>query len=226
MAAKEYEHKINYEYILFDLDGTLTDPAIGITNSIMYALEKYGIKVSDRSKLYKFIGPPLWESFEKYYSFSKEEAKKAVEYYREYYKDKGIYENLVYEGFEDLLKLLNTSGRTLIVATSKPEVFAKQILEYFNIAKYFTFIAGGNLDGTRVKKDEVISYALESCNILDKSKVIMIGDREHDIIGAKKNGIHSMGVLFGYGDREELENAGADYIAKAVSDIGRILIAK
>lgn len=226
MVTKDYEHKINYEYILFDLDGTLTDPAIGITNSIMYALEKYGIKVSDRSQLYKFIGPPLWDSFEKYYGFSKEEAKQAVEYYREYYRDKGIYENLVYEGFEDLLKLLTASSKTLIVATSKPEVFAKQILEHFNIAKYFTFIAGGNLDGTRVKKDEVISYALESCNILDKSKVIMIGDREHDIIGAKKNSIHSMGVLFGYGDREELENAGADYIAKAVSDIGRILIAK
>ncbi len=226
MTTKDYEYEINYEYILFDLDGTLTDPAIGITNSVMYALEKYGIKVSDRSQLYKFIGPPLWDSFEKYYGFSKEEAKQAVEYYREYYRDKGIYENLVYEGFEDLLKLLKANGKTLIVATSKPEVFAKQILEYFNIAKYFTFIAGGNLDGTRVKKDEVISYALESCNILDKSKVIMIGDREHDIIGAKKNSIHSMGVLFGYGDREELENAGADYIVETVSDIGRTLIAK
>lgn len=217
---------INYEYILLDLDGTVTDPANGITNSVMYALKKYGIEVSDRSELYKFIGPPLWESFEKYYGFSKEEAKKAVECYREYYKDKGIYENLVNEGFEGLLKLLKANGKTLIVATSKPEVFAKQILEYFDIAKYFTFIAGGNLDGTRVKKEEVIFYALESCNILEKSKVIMIGDREHDIIGAKKNSIHSMGVLFGYGDREELENAGADYIVETVSDIGRILIAK
>lgn len=217
---------INYEYILLDLDGTVTDPANGITNSVMYALKKYGIEVSDRSELYKFIGPPLWESFEKYYGFSKEEAKKAVECYREYYKDKGIYENLVNEGFEGLLKLLKANGKTLIVATSKPEVFAKQILEHFDIAKYFTFIAGGNLDGTRVKKEEVIFYALESCNILEKSKVIMIGDREHDIIGAKKNSIHSMGVLFGYGDREELENAGADYIVETVSDIGRILIAK
>lgn len=217
---------INYEYILLDLDGTVTDPANGITNSVMYALKKYGIEVSDRSELYKFIGPPLWESFEKYYGFSKEEAKKAVECYREYYKDKGIYENLVNEGFEGLLKLLKANGKTLIVATSKPEVFAKQILEHFDIAKYFTFIAGGNLDGTRVKKEEVIFYALESCNILEKSKVIMIGDREHDIISAKKNSIHSMGVLFGYGDREELENAGADYIVETVSDIGRILIAK
>lgn len=214
----------SYEYILFDLDGTITDPGIGITNSVMHALDKYGIKVSDRSELYKFIGPPLWESFEKYYGFSKEEAIKAVEFYREYYRDKGIFENLVYEGFEDLLKLLEANGKTLIVATSKPEVFAKKILEHFNLVKYFTFIAGGNLEGTRVNKDDIITYALESCKIPDKSKVIMIGDREHDIIGAKKNNIHSLGVLFGYGNREELENAGADYIAETVADIGRILL--
>lgn len=216
----------NYKYVLFDLDGTITDPGIGITNSVMHALDKYGIKVSDRRELYKFIGPPLWESFEKYYGFSSEEAIKAVEFYREYYRDKGIFENLVYEGFEDLLKLLKANGKTLIVATSKPEVYAKKILEHFNIAKYFTFIAGGNLEGTRVNKDDIISYALESCKILDKSKVIMIGDREHDVIGAKKNNIHSIGVLFGYGDRKELENAGANYIAEAVSDIGKILLRK
>lgn len=216
----------NYEYVLFDLDGTITDPGIGITNSVMHALDKYGIKVSDRSELYKFIGPPLWESFGKYYGFSKEEANKAVEYYREYYRDKGIFENLVYEGFEDLLKLLKANGKTLIVATSKPEVFAKKILEHFNLAKYFTFIAGGNLEGTRVNKNDIISYALECCKIQDKSNVIMIGDREHDVIGAKKNNIHSIGVLFGYGDRKELENAGADYIAETVSDIGNILLEK
>ena len=164
---------INYKYILFDLDGTLTDPAIGITNSVMYALKKYGIEISDRSELFKFIGPPLWDSFEKYYGFSKEEAKKAVGYYREYYNTKGIFENYVYNGFNELLNLLKVNGKILIVATSKPEVFAKQILEHFDIAKYFTYIAGGNLDGSRVNKDEVISYALKSCNITDKSKVII-----------------------------------------------------
>lgn len=213
-----------YEYILFDLDGTLTDPAIGITNSVMYALKKYGIEVHERSELYKFIGPPLWDSFENYYGFSKEEAKTAVEYYREYYKDKGIFENLVYDGIEDLLKRLEDSSKTLIVATSKPEVFAKQILEHFNIAKYFTYIAGSNLDGTRVKKDEVIMYALESCNVIDLSKAIMIGDREYDIIGAKKVGIGSIGVLFGYGNRNELEKAGADFITETVADIGKLLL--
>jgi len=216
---------MRFEYILFDLDGTLTDPAIGITNSVMYALKKYGIEVNDRSELYKFIGPPLWDSFENYFGFSKEEAKMAVEYYREYYRDMGIFENLVYDGFEDLLKTLKDNGKILIVATSKPEVFAKQILEHFDIAKYFTFIAGSNLDGTRVKKYEVIKYALESCNIIDFSKVIMIGDREHDIIGAKKAGINSIGVLFGYGNRNELEKAGADIIVDTVADIGKVLFA-
>jgi phosphoglycolate phosphatase len=215
---------MRYKYILFDLDGTLTDSGIGITNSVMYALKKYGIEVSHRSELYRFIGPPLWDSFENYYGFSKEEAKTAVEYYREYYRDKGIFENLIYDGFEDLLKTLKDNNKILIVATSKSEVFAKQILEHFDIAKYFTYIAGSNLDGTRVKKDEVIKYALESCNIMDLSKAIMIGDREHDIIGAKEVGINSMGVLFGYGDRNELEKAGADFIVDTVSDIGKVLL--
>ncbi|HEY5585852.1 MAG TPA: HAD family hydrolase [Ruminiclostridium sp.] len=214
---------MSYEYILFDLDGTLSDPGIGITNSVMYALKRYGIEVSNRRELYKFIGPPLLDSFENYYGFSKEEAKTAVEYYREYYRDKGIFENFIYDGFEDLLKILKGNSKTLIVATSKPEVFAKQILEHFDIAKYFTYIAGSNLDGTRVKKDEVIKYALESCNIIDLSKAIMIGDREHDIIGAKAVGINSIGVLFGYGDRSELEKAGANFIVDTVADIGKLL---
>lgn len=215
---------MKYEYILFDLDGTLTDPARGITNSVMYALKKYGIKVNDRSELYKFIGPPLWDSFDKFYGFSKDDANTAVGYYREYYRDKGIFENLVYEGLEDLLKTLKDKNNVLIVATSKPEVFANQILEHFDIAKYFTFVAGSNLDGTRIKKDEVIKHALENCSINDLSKAIMIGDREFDVIGAKKAGIKSIGVLYGYGDRSELENAGADYIVDTVADIGKVLI--
>ncbi len=215
---------MGYHYILFDLDGTLTDPVVGITNSVMYALKKYGIEVSNRSELYKFIGPPLWDSFESYYGFSREEAKNAVEYYREYYREKGIYENSVYDGIEDLLKRLKEKNKILIVATSKPEVFAKQILVHFDIAKYFTYIAGSNLDGTRVKKGEIIKYALENCNITDLSKAIMIGDREHDIFGAKEVGISSIGVLFGYGDREELEKAGADFIVATVEDIGKVLL--
>lgn len=217
---------MGYEYILFDLDGTLTDPAAGITNSVLYALKKFGIEVDDRSELHKFIGPPLWDSFEKYYGFSKDEAKTAVEYYREYFREKGMFENLVYDKIEYLLKLLKDKGMILIVATSKPEVFARQILEHFGLAEYFTYIAGSNLDGTRVKKGEVIKFALESCGIMDLSKAIMVGDREHDIIGAKEAGIKSIGVLFGYGDRNELENAGADFIAETVSDIEKAITHK
>lgn len=214
---------MRYEYILFDLDGTLTDSGTGITNSVMYALKKHGVDVKDRSELYKFVGPPLHGSFQNYYGFTKEEADKAVEYYREYYRDKGIFENLLYDGIDDLLRKLQDSGRTLILATSKPTVFAKQILESFDIAKYFTYIVGSNLDGTMVKKDEIIKCAIESCGIIDLSKVVMVGDREHDIIGAKKTGVGSIGVLYGYGNRNELENAGADFIADTVDDIWNIL---
>ncbi|MCI9330136.1 MAG: HAD family hydrolase [Ruminococcus sp.] len=214
-----------YDVILFDLDGTLTDSGLGITNSVAYSLKKFGIEIDDRTELYKFIGPPLRESFEKYYGFSPEEAGKAVEYYREYYMDKGLFENTVYEGIEELLKEIRDSGKRAIVATSKPEVFAKRILEHFGLAKYFAYIVGANLDETRTKKDEVIAHVLESCEIPDRSKVLMVGDREHDILGAKKMGLDSLGVLFGYGDYEELKRAGATYIAETVRDIYPVVFA-
>lgn len=213
-----------YDVILFDLDGTLTDPAIGITNSVMHSLKKYGIEVADRTELYKFIGPPLHESYEKFYGFSADEALQAVEHYREYYRVKGIYENLVYDGIEELLIKLNESGKKVILATSKPEIFAREILRYFGLDKYFYYAAGANLDGSRTDKAEVIAYALEAGGVSDKSSVVMVGDREHDIIGANKNGIDSIGVLFGYGSRAELENAGATYIVKTVCDIGNLIL--
>lgn len=208
-----------YKTVLFDLDGTLTDPAFGITNSVIYSLKKYGIENVEREELFKFIGPPLHESYQKFFGFSEEESFKAVEYYREYYKTKGIYENIVYGGVENLLKSLVASGKTVALATSKPEVFAKEILRYFNLEEYFTFVAGANLDGSRTLKADVIRHALDSMGITDKSSVVMVGDREHDIIGAKTIGIDSIGVLFGYGSREELEAAGADYIAETVDGI-------
>lgn len=213
----------NYNIVLFDLDGTLTDPGIGITNSVMYALKKYGIEVSDRTQLYSFIGPPLTDSFEKYYSFSKEQAKQAVEYYREYFKVTGLFENTVYEGIEELLQNLKKAGKKLLVATSKPEVFAVKILEHFDLAGYFDCIAGADLEGTRGKKGDVIRYALETCGIIDVSNVIMVGDREYDVIGAREVGMDCIGVLFGYGDRQELEAAGAVYIAETVEDIGKFI---
>lgn len=208
-----------YEYCFFDLDGTLTNPELGITNSFMYALNKYNISVSERTELHKVIGPPLIDSFQRFYNFSYKEAKVAVDYYREYYKDKGIYENEVYLGIPQLLEQLQKNGKKIVLATSKPEHFAKIILDYFDLTKYFTFVAGANMDETRTKKDEVIEYALESCGITDMKKVIMIGDREYDVIGAGKFGIDSIGVLFGFGTIEELQTAGATYIVETVQQM-------
>ena len=208
-----------YNWILFDLDGTLTDPGEGITNSVAYALKKYGIEVSDKSELYKFIGPPLRDSFMKYYGFSEDDALKAIEYYREYFRDTGIFENKVYEGVEDMLKSLCDMGRKIVLATSKPEEFAVRILEHFNMSKYFTVVAGASMDSSRSKKGDVIAYALSMCGDIDKTTAIMIGDREHDIIGAKENGLKSIGVLYGYGSEDELKNCGADYIVATTKDI-------
>jgi phosphoglycolate phosphatase len=215
---------MKYEIALFDLDGTLTDPGIGITKSVAYALKKFGIEVKDLTELYKFIGPPLIESFERFYGFSHEDAVLGVEYYREYFSTQGIFENKVYDGIEEMLTSLKESGCKLIVATSKPEVFAVQILEHFKLDQYFSYIAGANMDETRTKKDEVIEYAIEVNNIADRSKVVMIGDREHDIMGAKKAGLHSIGVLYGYGDRNELANAGADDIVEDIDQIKEIIL--
>lgn len=209
-----------YQYLLFDLDGTITDPGVGITNGVMYALDKYKIEIKDRTSLYEFIGPPLQDSFRLFYGFSEEESLNAVGYYREYYREKGIYENKVYEGIENMLYRLKEAGKTIMLATSKPEEFANQILEHFSLDKYFDFVAGASMDGTRQKKAEIIEHALQKNQVTDLSKVIMIGDRKYDILGAKQVGVDSMGVLFGYGSEEELKKAGATYIAKSVQDIG------
>ena len=208
-----------YDTFLFDLDGTITDSALGITNSVMYALKKFGIEETDRTKLYKFIGPPLTKKKKKYYGFTEEQSLKGVDYYREYYHDKGIYENRVYDGLEDVLKKINEAGKQAIVATSKPEKYARIIIEYFQLTKYFAYVAGMEMDGGRGTKAEVITYALETNHIADKSKVLMIGDREHDVIGAHKNGLDCLGILYGFGNREEFEEAGADYIREKVEDI-------
>ena len=194
-------------------------PGTGITKSILYSLNKFGIEVQDKTELYKFIGPPLQESFEQYYSFSKEQAKEAVEYYREYYKEQGIFENIVYKGIDTLLKAMFDAQKKVILATSKPELFAKKILEHFGLTRYFTYIAGATMDGTRTKKDEVIAYALEKGKVADYATAVMVGDRKYDVLGANKIGIDSIGVLFGYGDYDELKSAGATYIAECVEDI-------
>lgn len=208
-----------YQYILFDLDGTLTNPEIGITSSVMYALEKFGVKVEDRKELHPFIGPPLSYSFQTYYGLSEADSELAIKYYRERFSVKGLYENEVYEGVEKLLQQLKESGKKLIIATSKPEEFTLKILARFDLLKYFDYVAGATMDGSRGEKADVIRYAIEISGIQDRSQAIMIGDRKYDILGAKENGLDSIGVLFGFGDREELSEAGANYIAENVEDI-------
>ena len=216
----------DYKYVLFDLDGTLTDPKIGITKSVAYALESYGIHVEDLDTLCKFIGPPLKDSFMNYYGFSEEKAVEAVEKYREYFKPYGVYENKVYDGVDKLLSELVNCGKKVVLATSKPTVFAKVILEHFDLMKYFTCVMGSELDGSRVKKAEVVEEALRQTGVTDLSEAVMIGDREHDIIGAKTNGLDCIGVLYGYGDRAEHEAAGADYIVESVEVLGELLLNK
>lgn len=206
------------QYLLFDLDGTLTDPMVGITSSVQYALEKFEIHVRYLKELIPFIGPPLAESFQKFYGFSKEDAEKAIQYYREYYAPKGIFENEVYEGIPEMLAHLTEAGFTLLVATSKPTVFARKVLKHFGMEDYFSFVGGSELDGSRTKKAEVISYILKTCGI-EAKEAIMIGDRRHDIEGGKACGLESVGVLYGYGTEQELTEAGADHIIRTVAEL-------
>ena len=214
------EEGINmYQYVLFDLDGTLTNPEIGITNCVMYALEKFGIKENDRKKLHPFIGPPLTYSFQNFYGLSEEESKQAVAFYRERFSVKGLYENEVYVGVPEMLQTLKEQGKKLIIATSKPEEYTIKILKHFDLYKYFDFIAGATMDGSRGEKADIITYALQNIDIEDKSQAVMVGDRKYDILGAKENGLDSIGVLFGFGDLEELTKAGATYVVETVKDI-------
>jgi phosphoglycolate phosphatase len=215
---------MSYKYILFDLDGTLTDPKEGITKAVQYALKKYDIFVEDLDLLEKFIGPPLKNSFMEFYNFDEEKAVQAVSFYREYFKEKGMFENKVYENIENVLNKLQALGLNLIVATSKPTVFSKEILKYFNLEQYFIEVVGSNLDGTRSEKGEIIKFILEKYKITRLHEVVMIGDRKYDIIGATDNYIDSIGVTYGYGSEEELKNAKATYIANAVQDLLQCII--
>ncbi len=214
---------MNKKYILFDLDGTLTDSREGIINSIIYALNFYDITVTDRESLVPFLGPPLVESFRKFYGFDNDRAEEALAHYREYFSVKGIFENRVYKGIEEMLKTLRNDGYELMLATSKPERYAKRIMDHFGLTPYFTFIGGASMDESRAKKADVIRYVLETNHLTDPSQVLMVGDRSQDVNGAHLNDLEVMGVLYGYGDRSELEEAGADYIAETVRDILRVL---
>lgn len=211
-------------YIFLDLDGTITNPAEGITKCFEYALNHFGIEVESRAQLEQFIGPPLRKSFMEGFGFEEEQAIEAVAKYRERFGPIGMFENEVYPGMEQALQSLKEAGKVLIVATSKPEHMAKKILAHFNLDGYFDDICGSCDDSNRNEKDEVIRYALEKHGITDLDDVLMVGDRKFDVIGAAKCGLKCMGVLYGFGDREELESAGAAYIAETVEEMARIIV--
>ena len=207
--------------IFFDLDGTLTDSAPGIIHSVQYALKKYGIE-AEENDLRSFIGPPLVHSFQERFGFDHDKALEAVTFYREYFTAGGMFENSVYQGVEEMLQKLKEDGLVLAVATSKPELFSKQILEHFALTRYFDFIGGAAMDESRATKVEVLSYALQELQV-DPAKAVMIGDRENDIEAASLLGTESIGVLYGYGSKEELSNAGANFFADTPKDICRII---
>ena len=215
---------MRYSTILFDLDGTLTDPEIGICRSVQYALEKAGKPVGPLAHYRKWIGPPLLRSFEVYANATPEEALTMLGYYRERFSSVGLFENEVYPGIPELLRELKEQGARLAVATGKPTVYSRQILEHFGLLKYFDTVSGISLDKEPPDKCQTILHALYTMGETDKSRCVMVGDRSHDIIGAKMGGIGFIGVLYGYGSRDELEAEGADTIASDVADLRRILL--
>lgn len=207
-----------YDYVLFDLDGTISDSSEGITKGIQIALRHMGIE-EERDELRKFIGPPLKYSFTTFYGFDEEQCAEAIKVYRAYYGETGLFENKAYDGIDKLLKRIKDSGRKIAVATSKPEKFSVEILGKFGLLEYFDVVSGATLDGVRGDKCEVIEEALKRFGNPQKSKVVLVGDTRFDAQGAAKAGIDCIGVLYGFGSRESLEEAGARFIADTMENI-------
>jgi len=217
--------RMSWNVVLFDLDGTLTDSGLGVANGVLYTLEKMGLPKPSDAELKKYLGPPLWTSFQDYAGIAESDTPEAVRLYREYYNETGAFENSVYPGIPELLTKLNDQGKRLAVATSKVDYAALAILRHFNLNHHFEVIAGSDETGElRGTKALVIEHALAELAIPAGTAIVMIGDREHDILGAKSHGIPGIGVLYGYGDREELESAGALEIASEVSDLASVLL--
>lgn len=211
-------------HLLFDLDGTLTNPKEGITKCVQYALHAFGIEEPDLEKLVPFIGPPLRQSFMEFYGFSEEDAIKAVDSYRERFSTIGLFENFPYPGIAAMLQKLQAQGKILAVASSKPTVFVHQILEKFALAQYFTVIEGSNMDGSRVDKKEVIAEVLQQLGNPPADQLLMIGDRKFDVIGAREMGFACVGVRFGFAALGELEDSGAIYVAETVQELQEYLL--
>ena len=215
---------MRYTTLLFDLDGTLTDPYEGITRCVQYALSCQGIAVADRRQLAAFIGPPLKAAFREHYALSDADADRAVQDYRVRFGDVGMYENTVYDGIVDLLEQLRASGRQLFVATSKPWFYARQIVEHFGLDEYFGQVYGSELDGKRTEKSVLIAHVLREEG-LRPEETLMIGDRRFDVLGARHNGVPAAAVSYGYGCIEELVEAGPDHVFDTPNDIARCLLA-
>lgn len=213
------------DYVFFDLDGTLTDSEPGIYDALRVMLSHFGLTRTD-AELKPFLGPALWDSCPKYLGFTQEQCVEAVEVFRDYYQKTGIYNNKVYAGVVQLLEKLKSAGKHIVLATGKPEVQAKTVLNHFDLAKYFDFIGGSTLDPSRSKKGQVIDFALKNLNLTeeDKKRIVMVGDRDNDIFGAHENGIEVIAVLYGYGSQKEFEDAGADYICETIEDLEELLL--
>lgn len=207
--------------IFFDLDGTLTDPFVGITSSIQYALEKLDLDVPEASELAWCIGPPLLDNLQAL--VGSDQASQAVALYREYFSSVGLYQNTPYPGIHDALAALQSADTKLCVASSKPQIYVKQILEHFELIHYFSDVFGSELDGTRTDKSELLRFALSETQV-SASRATMIGDRSHDIVGALENEISPIGVLYGYGSADELRLAGASRFANAPNDLIALLL--
>ena len=217
----------NYDTIAFDLDGTLTDPKRGLTSAFAYGLRKIGLRVDDVESLKKFIGPPLRDSFRDEYGLSEQDADDALMLFREYFGVYGWWDNELYEGIHDLLASLKAAGKTLVLATSKPEVYSSKILKLFGLSDYFDFAEGASFDSSREKKCDVLEYALSMVgadSAEGKRAAVLVGDTRFDAEGARLCGVDSIGVTYGYGTEAELLAEGATYIAKTVADVKRILL--
>lgn len=209
---------MKYKNILFDLDGTITDSKPGIVKSVQYALRCFDIDEPDLDKLTPFVGPPLYKSFMDFYDFSEEEAKEAVECYREYYAETGLYENALYEGVDALLYKLKEKGYKIILASSKPRIYVKRVLSYFRILRYFDIVEGSELDGKHTDKAELIAHLLEKWN-LSADECVMVGDRKYDIEGAKANGMDSIAAGYGYGSIDEISTSKPTALCNTVEEL-------
>ena len=213
-----------FSYILFDLDGTLSDPKEGITKSFQYALKHFGIQVENLDELEPVIGPPLKVSFMNFYDLSEEDAVVAIAKYRERFGTIGLYENEIYPGIKELLEELVEKGYQIAIASSKPTEYVEQICEHFEIKQYFHHIIGSFMDGRRVEKEEVVEEAIIQFGNVSKEEIIMVGDRKFDVTGAHDRGLKAIGVTYGYGGKEELTEAGADFLANSVGELRDLLL--